>query len=364
MAVTFRDISALKTSEQALQQANQNLEMHLHDLKQRNTEMQLLSETSDFLQACRTLGEACAVITNLVQPLFPDCAGGFFITSASRNRVEKAASWGEHLHSQSDFYPHDCWALRRGRLHQLGQDRLGLRCNHVSPAPNPLSTLCIPMIAQGETLGLFYLNSECAEALNDAKQQLARTVAEQVGLAIANLHLREILQHQSIRDALTGLFNRRYLEEALQQEIARAQRNQYATAVVMVDVDHFKRFNDTHGHDAGDYVLQTLGKVLRDNIRESDVACRYGGEELTLVFPETTLEAAVARAEDLRQTIHQLTIHYNGTLLEGLSASFGVAAFPSHGTTGPALLQAADVALYRAKQAGRNQVVAASLEGK
>lgn len=358
-AVTFRDITVVKQSELALQQANQEMELHLRDLKQRNDEMLLLSETSDFLQACRTIEEACSVITTLVKPLFPDCAGGFFITSESRHRVENVAAWGDHLHSQTDFHPHDCWALRRGRWHQIDPDRRGLRCNHIAPAAQNLTTLCIPMIAQGETLGLFYLNTPHPEALGKTKRQLARTVAEQVGLSIANLRLRETLQHQSIRDPLTGLFNRRYLEETLQQEIARAQRNEYSIGVIMLDVDHFKQFNDTYGHDAGDFVLQTIGQVLKDNIRGSDIACRYGGEEMTLVFPETTPDEAQARAEQLRQTICQCQINYNGQVLNPLTASLGLASFPIHGATGAALIQSADAALYRAKAAGRNQVIIA-----
>ncbi|MEY3297929.1 MAG: phytochrome-like protein cph2, partial [Cyanobacteriota bacterium] len=358
-AVTFRDISAIKQSEQALQQANGALEIHIRDLRQRNDEMLMLSETSDFLQACRTLEEACLVISTLVQPIFPDCSGSFYITCASRNRVEAVARWGDCLHSIEDFQPHDCWALRRGRWHSITSDRQGLHCNHVKAAPPDLATLCIPMIAQGETLGMFYLSTQNAEGLNQAKQQLARTVAEQVGLAIANLNLRETLQSQSIRDALTGLFNRRYLEEALQTEIARAQRHQYPTAVVMIDVDHFKVFNDTYGHDAGDFVLKAIAQVIGDHVRGSDIACRYGGEELTLVFPETALIDALAKAEEIRAAIHHLSLSYGGRTLDKLTASLGVAVFPDHGTTGGAVIQSADAALYRAKAAGRNQVITA-----
>ncbi|MBE7380913.1 MAG: diguanylate cyclase [Leptolyngbya sp. SIO1E4] len=358
-AVTFRNIDAIKQSEQALQRANQQLEERIGALKQRNTEMLLLSETSDFLQACLTIEEACAVMTSLVEPLFPGCSGGIFITNASRNRIENVASWGTHLHSQTDFYPHDCWALRRGRPHWAGQDRLGLRCNHISAQAEISDTLCIPMIAQGETLGLFYLNGATAGALSAAKQQLARTVAEQVALAIANLNLRETLQHQSIRDPLTGLFNRRYLEESLQQEISRAQRHRHTIGIIMIDLDHFKYFNDTHGHDAGDHVLQAVGKLLREKVRESDIACRYGGEEIVLVLPESSLAENQAKAEVLRDAISKLKVHHNGKTLDALTASFGVACFPEHGVAGSTLVQAADAALYQAKAAGRNQVIVA-----
>jgi diguanylate cyclase (GGDEF)-like protein/PAS domain S-box-containing protein len=359
--VTFRDISGVKASEQALQQANSALEVHLKDLRQRNDEMLMLSETSDFLQACRSLEEACAVISTLVKPIFPDCSGTFYITCASRNRVEAVARWGDCLHSVADFQPHDCWALRRGRWHSITPERQGLHCNHIKDAPPNLVTLCIPMIAQGETLGMFYLSTQNAEVLNQAKQQLARTVAEQVGLAIANLNLRETLQNQSIRDGLTGLFNRRYLEEVLGSEIARAQRHHYSTAVVMLDVDHFKSFNDNYGHDAGDTILKAIAQMLQDSVRGADIACRYGGEEMTLVLPETSLDDAMVKAEEIRAAIYQVSMTYGGKTLGQLTASFGVAVFPDHGATGAAIIQAADAALYRAKGAGRNQVVAASV---
>lgn len=356
--VTFRNITQIKQTEQKVQQANQQLEIHVDSLKKRNLEMVMLSKTSDFLQACRTIPEACTVISTLVQPLFPTCSGSIYITCASRNRLERVAAWGSQRHAQPDFAPHDCWGLRRGRLHLVHQHDAGLRCHHTIDVQPEAETLCIPMIAQGETLGLFYLYAERPDVLVEA-QQLAQTVAEQIGLAIANLHLRETLQNQSIRDALTGLFNRRYLEESLQKEIARAQRNQSEIGVIMLDVDHFKRFNDTHGHEAGDMVLQAIGKLLREQIRGSDIACRYGGEELTLVFPDSSLQETHIRADEIRVAISQLKLSLQGTMLSGLTASLGVASFPKHGANGLALLQAADAALYRSKSAGRNQVTVA-----
>jgi diguanylate cyclase (GGDEF)-like protein len=216
------------------------------------------------------------------------------------------------------------------------------------------------MIAQGETLGLLYLSTSKAHRLNDTKQQLARTVAEQVGMAIANLTLRETLQNQSIRDSLTGLFNRRYLDEFLNQEIHQATRNQYSVGIIMIDIDHFKQFNDTLGHDAGDFVLQEIGKLLKNIIRASDVACRYGGEEMTLILPESSLEDTYLKAEKVREAIAELKLNYEGKNIEGLTASFGVACFPDQGITGNSVIQAADAALYRAKAAGRNQVIVAN----
>jgi len=358
-AVTFRDITAIKQSEMTLQQTNQQLNDRIGELDQRHDEMVVLSEISDFLQACSTVEEACTTIINLVELLFPICSGGIFMTSVSRNRLEKVVSWGSTLHSYSDFEPHSCWGLRRGRMHWAGQNRLSLRCSHIPADVAIADTLCIPMMAQGETLGLFYLSSETPASLAGAKQQLACTLAEQVGMAIANLKLQETLKHQSIRDSLTGLYNRRYLEESLTQELVKAQRKHHSIGVIMIDIDHFKRFNDTFGHDTGDAVLQMVGTLLKENVRNSDIACRYGGEEMMLILPEVTLAEATARAEMLRIAISEIQSPHKGQILDTLTASFGVACFPQHGSTSQTLIKAADAALYRAKEAGRNQVLAA-----
>ena len=358
-AVTLRNVTTLKQSEQVLHQLNQQLEDRVSDLDQRHAEMVTLSEISDFLQACATVEEACHTITNLVETLFPDCAGGIFITRPSGNRLELVSSWGRQPCSNTDFEPHRCWGLRRGLMHYVGQDRLSLRCHHI-PANEATATLCMPMMAQGVTLGLLFLSTETPGGLPEPKQHLARTLAEQVGMAIANLKLQETLQHQSIRDPLTELYNRRYLEETFTQEIVRAERKQHAIGVIMLDIDHFKRFNDTFGHDAGDFVLQQVGTLLKENVRNSDITCRYGGEEMTLILPEATLAETTARAEMLRAALSQLCPHHHGQSLGTITASFGVAAFPHHGSTVETLIKTADEALYRAKAAGRNQVFTAA----
>lgn len=355
------DISDRKQAELDRKFANQQLSDRIAELDQRHREMVTLGEISDFLQACFTIEEACDALSQFIAPLFPNCAGGVFVTNTSRDRVEVMSSWGESLQSEESFLPRDCWALRRGRLHFHGDN--GVSCNHIPPDEAIAATLCIPMIAQCETIGLFYLSTNNAIALPESKQQLARTLAEQVGLAIANLHLQTVLQQQSIRDPLTGLFNRRYLEETLNRELSRAQRQQHQIGVIMLDIDHFKQFNDTYGHDAGDYVLQTVGNLLKKYVRGSDVACRYGGEEMILILPESSLEAASKRAEQIREAIAQVSLTHNAQLLGNVTASLGVASFPQHGPTGSVVIQSADAALYRAKNAGRNQVLTATLFG-
>jgi diguanylate cyclase (GGDEF)-like protein len=192
--------------------------------------------------------------------------------------------------------------------------------------------------------------------MNEEVQQLAITVADYLALALTNIKLRDTMKQQAIRDPLTGLFNRRYMEETLNREISRAERYRTPLGIIMVDLDHFRRFNNTFGHDAGDMVLQDLGKFLQNNIRKEDVACRYGGEEFTLIMPGASLDVTQNRAETLRQKVQQLQIYYNNKLLDSVTLSLGVAVFPEHGLTGETVILAADAALYNAKHGGRNQV--------
>jgi len=185
-------------------------------------------------------------------------------------------------------------------------------------------------------------------------------VADSVGLALANLRLRDSLRQQSIRDPLTGLFNRRYLEETLERELSRAGREKQTIGVVMIDIDHFKQFNDAWGHEAGDRVLRDFGALLRHHVRGGDIACRYGGEEFTLILPNASIEVTSERAQNLLNAVAGL--HHDGAAPAGqtISISMGIAIFPSHGSDGAELLRAADTALYQAKHAGRNQLSVAA----
>lgn len=352
------DITDRKQAEAALQQANEQLTGWVNQLEQRNQEITLLGKMSDVLQACLTVEEAYSAIALLMQPLFPQTSGGIFLISASKNLVEAVATWGTALSSQELFTPNDCWALRRGRVHQSEGSQDGLGCKHIHQSL-PAQSLCIPMMAQGEAIGVLYLSCLQLTALTETKQQLAVTVAENIALALANLRLRETLKNQSIRDPLTGLFNRRYMEESLERELHRSARKQQSLGIIMLDVDHFKHFNDTFGHEAGDAVLRELGMFLQNHIRSSDVACRYGGEELMLILPETSLSVVQQRAEQIRVGVKHLQVQHRQSV-GAITLSLGVACFPEHGLTGEAVIRAADAALYRAKKEGRDCVITAS----
>ena len=354
-----RDITARKQAEAALQEANATLKGWVNELEQRNEEMALLGEMSDFLQACLTVEEAYSALASLVQPLFPGTAGGVFAINNSNTLVEVMATWGDSPPIQPLFASNDCWALRRGRLHWAHQTQSGLMCQHVHRNTLPLESLCVPMMAQGKALGLLYLSAQTTGCLSEAKQRLAVTVTEHIALALANLKLREKLHSQSVRDPLTGLFNRRYLEESLEREIQRAKRKQQPLGIIMIDIDRFKHFNDTFGHEAGDTVLRALGIFLQRSVRASDIACRYGGEELLLILPDASLTVATQRAEQLRQNIKQINLKHQDQTLGSITISLGVACFPDHGCAEETLIQAADAALYRAKKAGRDCVAIA-----
>jgi diguanylate cyclase (GGDEF)-like protein len=211
---------------------------------------------------------------------------------------------------------------------------------------------CEPLLAGGEVIGVLYIRGLVA-----AEDRFQLTVlTENIASALVNHRLQRSLREQTIRDPLTGLFNRRYMEEALTLEIARSSRSGAPLSVVMCDVDHFKRFNDEFGHDAGDAVLQAVASEMRSRFREGDVVCRYGGEEFTIIAPGTTADALVQRVEMVRHAIGEINIRQKGRTLGTTSMSFGIATWAAGmAKDGSTLVQAADEALYEAKRTGRNR---------
>jgi len=228
--------------------------------------------------------------------------------------------------------------------------------------------LCVPMVAQGNTVGVLHLDFESAsklrrdsgtESCRDSQQQLAISAASQIALSLASLQLRETLREQAIRDPLTRLFNRRFLEESLERELQVAGRKKQSIAVLFLDLDHFKRFNDTFGHEAGDMVLQSLADLFRNFFRATDICCRYGGEEFAIILPESSSQDAAIRADALRSEVKSLRLQYKKQTLGQLTLSAGVAAFPEHGSTSLDLLNIADQCLYQSKARGRDVVTVA-----
>ncbi|KRB08947.1 diguanylate cyclase [Lysobacter sp. Root690] len=318
-----------------------------------------LSHYAGLLQSCQNLQEAMDMTAHLIADLIPSIGGRCYILRASQNLAETAARFGEEKIVSADLlHPNDCWALRRGQPQRVQGDRGAVRCNHLEPARgdnDPRWNLCVPLMAQNTSLGLLCLSGE--QPPQDADLLLIQSIAEQLSQAIVNLQLRETLRVQSLRDPLTGLFNRRYLEENLQRELLRCQRRKLPLSVLMLDIDHFKRFNDTHGHAAGDALLARVGQVLHDLVRNEDIACRYGGEEFTIVLPETDAATALKRAEQIRAAIGSTTILHLRQTFGPATCSIGLATSQDDRETPQQLLQIADAALYRAKGEGRDRVV-------
>lgn len=357
-SVIAREITGRKQAEQELQRSNSELAAWVQELEQRATEMTLLNEMGDLLRACLTVDEAYTAIVPIAKQLFSPDSGALCVITGLRHLAELVAVWGPNPPEERLFKPEACWALRRGRVHQVENSQHGLICKHLS-VPLPAAYLCVPMMAQGDTLGMLHLSVTGSGRLTVARRSLVVTLAEHLSLAISNLKLQETLHSQAIRDPLTGLFNRRFMEESLEREVRRAERNQRLLGIIMIDLDNFKNFNDTFGHDAGDTLLRELGSLLQSKVRGEDIACRYGGEEFTLILPESTIDGTRQRAEQIRGVVKRLKLRHRDHPLGRVTISVGIAMYPNHGPTGEDVLRAADEALYRAKAEGRDRVVVA-----
>ena len=360
----FHDVGARKRAEDELRAANSKLGDWVGELERRAQVTLLMNDMADLLQSCRTMKEFHTVVSRHAGRIFENEPGAVYVVNSSRSAIEMWVRWGDWSPGDTVYAPDACWALRRGRLHRSGGSALGPECEHAS-ARGDDGSVCIPMMGQGEALGVLHVRqssstsliaSDLGTAVAESRLRAIISVAEHVALALANLKLRDTLRMQAIRDPLTGLFNRRHMEESFERELSRAARSRLPISVIMVDIDHFKRFNDTFGHAAADVVLRETCTLLRTQIRADDIACRFGGEELVVILPEASREQAVERAEGLRTAISAQQVHYRGAALGGITASFGVASYPEDGSNVESLLRAADEGLYVAKRLGRNRV--------
>ncbi|MBF0337693.1 MAG: diguanylate cyclase [Nitrospirae bacterium] len=343
-----------------MQKNNVELKTKARLLELRELESGLFSRMSELFQACNCVEEAGVVITNTVSQLFPRDRGALYIYNSSRNMLESISVWGNPPPQELVITQNECWGLRRGHVHVMVDDARDIACQHVREKGVPY--ICTPIMAKGETIGMLHLLLDSLKGKSyeqdwlKEKEQLAMRLAEGCGLAIINLKLQESLRNMSMRDPLTGLFNRRYMKESLELEWQRSMRKYTPIGIIMIDIDHFKQFNDTFGHDGGDKLLCELGMFLTKQIRGGDIACRYGGEEFTIIMPESSAEVTMQRAEQIREAACHMHVVYKQQSLGTITLSIGVAVLPVHGSDTNIVLQAADAALYRAKREGRNRV--------
>lgn len=331
------------------------------ELESINSDVLRLADLGNLLAACETPDEAFVITGHGLAAMFAGLSGAMYLYRASRNILEPQATWGE-LTDLELLDPRDCWALRRGQTHFVDFGSPGVSCPHVTARTG--DTLCIPMSAHGETIGLLHLMGHRASStgmvrMTPPKRQLAGPVAEQVSLALANIELRERLRTQALRDPLTGLYNRRFADEWIAQELSKNSRSGDSLGVIMIDVDHFKRVNDVHGHDAGDAMLKAIAQSFERSLRPEDMPCRYGGEEFLILLSGIDAETLMVRAETLRHEVADLSVKYRKEVLPAVTMSAGVALHPDHGSTADEVIQAADAALYAAKHGGRNRTVLA-----
>ncbi len=353
----IRDALRRRSFEKQLSVANDHLEATIEALERRGGEAALLKATRDELHLCVTAAEAQACTCRHLQALVPGSSGATLITNNSRSMLEIAASWNNPISLADGFASDACCGLRAGHLRWRSPGHSAINCSHFAGEP-PENYVCIPLAAQGETLGFVYLTFPAQEIADLARSrilQISETV-ELAAMTIAGLNLRAKLENQSIRDGLTRLFNRHFMAIALEREVHRALRSTTPLAVLMLDVDHFKAFNDTFGHEAGDTVLREVAECFRQSVRSEDVVCRYGGEEFIIILPETNEETAVERAELIRQAVGKLRVRSKGETLRQISVSIGVAMYPAPAQDATDLVRLADRALYDAKHAGRDRV--------
>lgn len=345
----IQDISLRSRTEAALRES---------ELKGRT-----LGQLGEMLQACQKIDEIGAPLANACLALFPGCGGTLYVLNSSENWLRSEYTWGDDPISELVFAVEDCWALRRGQASLLSLNQKNVnRCEHISPdAIRDEQSLCLPMVAQGDMVGMLHLHFQSEAQGSQAASsrpliETAEQVAGRVAVAVANLNLRESLLNQSIRDPLTNLYNRRHLEESMVRDMARALRDGTRLAVMMIDIDHFKKYNDNHGHAYGDLALKKVADILTAFCRDGDLACRYGGEEFAVVLTQIDEASALTRAESLRHQVASAKAALRMRALPSVTISIGVAIFPDHGTTFDEILAAADRALYNVKNEGRNSV--------
>ncbi len=355
-----RNITALKKAEQALSETQRALSIRVAELERNYQEISLISEMLTMLQFSQELDEAFKLSAQFLRQLFASYSGSLMGVQPTTGALTVRFGWGREGTRQRSYTIDDCWAVRTGKPYYQSASETGLRCKHMEEHPQK-SGYCLPILIEKQPAGCLSIQGDKQE-IPERIRQLANTVTEQLNLAFTNIQLRHGLRQQAIHDALTGLYNRLYLDESLTRELYRQERSGQSLSIIMMDLDHLKEINDIYGHAAGDSVLRSLGSLIKQSVRASDLPCRYGGDEFVLVMPDTSLETAVRRAEKIADQFRKLSIPFGTQTLGGYTLSIGIASAPKHGHTSQDLLAAADQALYQAKRGGRDQVVSAGNE--
>jgi diguanylate cyclase (GGDEF)-like protein/PAS domain S-box-containing protein len=370
------DITRRKRMEVEMQLLNGSLSASLLAMEEHNRQITLINKLSESLQRISTISQAYPFIAQTCQQLFRDHPGALWTHLSEEQAFTLTCQWGNSSHLSNNTEIKKCPALNdKKTILFLEESTTSIPCLsctlHDTPG-NPF--ICTPLIDGDIIFGLLHFEfdhptlPQSAEKIavdmsNPSAYQLSLrewedmvlTVSSQIMLSLTNIRLKERLQIEAIRDPLTGLYNRRYMEESFEHEFSRAQRHNYSVGVIMLDIDHFKTFNDRYGHLFGDAILKQLAVHIMSQFRSEDITCRYGGDEFVIILPEASLEETFRRANDLNISARYISIEQEHFEQE-LTISIGIAVFPIHGNKKEDILRAADNALYQAKIAGRNRV--------
>ena len=359
------DISERKAAEENLRALSSSLERQVGDrtqqlrtaitaTEQRNVELTQVAETTGLLAGARDLDEALRIVGRACRTLFPLAEAALYLGTDLQERLLLQDHWGGGRTPEPTLHADHCWGMRRGKEHRVEDAADPLRCSHHGEACDGLAHSCLPLMALGDRLGLLSLSWR-AGAGWAPDPVLLRSLGEQIGLAIGNVRLREELRRQAQHDPLTGLYNRRQLDEHLRQRGAEQARTGRGYSLLLLDLDYFKSINDRFGHEAGDRVLQEAAALFRRCARVEEQVFRLGGEEFVMVLATDDAGEAMRAAERVRGEMQGLRVSRRGQILPAVTVSIGIACFPRDGDQPQALLHAADEALYSAKRDGRNR---------
>ena len=368
-AISIENAKFYNQLEDRVQERTRSLSQAIKALKTRAHELTILNKMSDMLNECRQESDTHAVLQKVCESLFPNDSGFIAIVQKSVLLPEIIVHWNL-LQDNISADLSDCQCFETSQKRRITSPDITDICCPFKKHDSS-NAICIPLLAQNKTIGILHLQfkgetetpeEDELQRLFQTREDIAVRMAEQYALSVANLRLQEKLLMESIIDPLTKLFNRRYLEQSLERESNRCKRRNKNLGVIMLDIDHFKSFNDLYGHKIGDDVLRNLGSFLKQMVRKEDIACRYGGEEFMLIMPETTLKTTTERAKQVCQNIqNSLKVEYKDQILK-ITASLGVAALEEHGPDIARMIASADDALYQAKKNGRNQVCVSEYE--
>ena len=331
-------------------------------LIQKTREITLIQTMSTMLNSVNGVDDAAKVLHTIIPKLLPALSGAVFIAKDDSHEIIELTHWGKDWSSESSMIPVKCWQNQ----HQNRDANLSVNQLQVCSAkhcPYSEQSLCVNLVDEQGTLGIMnFITSQVV--IGDELRLIVANLAEQISFALSNLRLKDKLRSQAIRDPLTNLYNRRFMMEAFEPALHRAERHENHLAVLMIDLDHFKNFNDKFGHEVGDFVLKSIAEQFKNNLRLEDIACRYGGEEFIVICPDTNLRDGYVLAEKLIECINGLSLSYEKQSLGTITLSIGVAIYPNHAISTQQLIIQADKALYAAKNRGRNCAVVAQANSR